>query len=69
MDYEPGKYNVETKLTRRGNAEAALTLSQDGKNGSLRLFLGTATVFDTSTRPPRTYTEPPRVVNLAKTQP
>jgi hypothetical protein len=67
-DHEPGTYNVQwAKITRSGNAEA--TLANIGKNGLLRLFLGTATVYDTSTKPARTYTEPPRVITLTQTEP
>ncbi len=62
-DYAPGRYNVGgPRVTRRANAVVGLIL--DPQHSTLQIDLGTTTVIDETTKPPRTTTEPARSATL-----
>ena len=62
-DYAPGKYNVaRPRVMRHADGEAVLTVDRD--RSTLQIDLKPTTVYDATTTPPRTRTEPARSATL-----
>jgi hypothetical protein len=58
-DYAQGKYNVaRPRVMRHADGEAVLTVDRD--HSTLQIDLRATTVYDATTTPPRTRTEPAR---------